>query len=124
MSKYLNAILNKADEEHVEYGRPKIISKEFEPTYPVSKKRTKNPHTRVVTEVREVTYLYDIKVYDDEGKPRKETKTTKGFEIVKEELLPANRKIDKLAFQPAIVGEVTRDLRKKDQQYDDFGWSK
>lgn len=122
MSKTLNAFIEKAAENDTRVTKLTIV--DF--TNPngarektVVKPKHRDPQVKVVVEVREVTYLYSIKHRDENG-TRYETKTTKGFEIVKE-ISVSQSEIDSYEdIAPRIVSEVTRDLRKQEKDATTF----
>lgn len=106
MSKALNAFIEKSVENDTRVTKLSII--DFNHPSGVREKvavktKTRDPQVKVVTKVREVTYLYN-------------KKTTKGWEIVEE--VPVSRsKIDDMFIEPdvEVVGRVTHDLRKAEK---------
>lgn len=132
MGKAVNQLLSKNEEDNTNGN--KIVTLTIldftqetgsrEKVVVIPKKQTQ--HERVVVAVREVKYLYDDFIKQD-NEIRKVVKQTQGFEIVKEILMPKSE-ADILNepgsnnFVVKVVGSVTRDLRNKDVQYDDYGW--
>lgn len=112
MGKAINAFVNAQDEEAKE-ERYKFTYKEFEPHFITPRKKQQNPHERIVTELREVKYLRDGYTKEEgDLKPRKIILETHGTEIVSEILVPRG---SVSSFpEPRIVGQVTRDLRRKE----------
>lgn len=74
---------------HPKGSREKIVTRE----------KNKQPHEPVVTKIREVTYLYN-------------KKTTKGWEIVEQIMVPRGTGANVV---PEVVEAVTRDLRTEVQ---------
>lgn len=82
----------------------------------VVKQRNRDPQVKVVVEIREVTYLREIKIRDEEG-TRYETLVTKGYETVKEVSVSRADHDERVRLAiPTLAGEVTRDLRKPREQ--------
>ena len=102
MGKYLNAFVEKAAESDstvvkltiIDFLHPKGSYEKL-----IVKNKIRQPHESVVTEVRKVTYLYN-------------KKTTVGWEIVKEIMVPRGTGSDMV---PTVVDEVVRDLRKEEK---------
>jgi hypothetical protein len=104
MGKAINALVNRADEENDSYNPNVVRLSCVDVLHPkgsrdraIVKKSNRAPTKKIVTAVREVTYLYD------------KDKVTKGWEIVSE--LTADRDTDTSGFRPEVVGEITRDYR-------------
>jgi hypothetical protein len=109
MGKAINALVNRADEENDSYNPNVVRLSCVDVLHPkgsrdraIVKKTKRDPQTKIVTAVREVTYLYD------------KDKTSKGWEIV-EEVSVSLSMLDEndTMMGPAIVEEVTRDCRTK-----------
>lgn len=103
MGKALNGLVNRNEENREE--RNVIRLESVDVLHPkgsrvraVIKNKKRNPHTKVVTKVREVTYLYDKDV------------VTKGFEIVEEHSVSIKSQYG-LFVEPEVVDHVTRDYR-------------
>jgi hypothetical protein len=75
----------------------------------VIRKTNKSPKSRLVTEVRAVEYVYPNEI------PEK-TKSTMGFEIVKEILVDRDdKRLSDVTFAPEVVGKVTKVVKPKKQ---------
>lgn len=101
MGKAINALVGKSSDSDTQTIRLTVVDF-FQPhgerVKTVFKEKNRNPQVKIVTEIREVTYLYD-------------KKTTKGWEIVKEVSMP-QEDVNSEEFQaPVVVEEVIRDFR-------------
>lgn len=110
MGKAINGLLNFKDEE-AKSENYKLTYKEFEPHVVTLKQKTSNPHERTVTKIREVKYLRDGFVKED-NITKKIVLESYGTEIVEERLVPVSD--EKYAY-PDVVGQVVRDLRRKEE---------
>lgn len=98
MGKAVNSLINRSTENDTKVVKLTIIDffqKDGERVKTVVKEKFRQPHERVVTKVREVVYIYD-------------KKTTKGWEIVEEQLVARGTGS---SIVPEVVGEVIKDLR-------------
>jgi hypothetical protein len=119
VSKAINAFINTSDETSENVQGVRLIFLDFDiPKHGsreqfIPSKNNKTPHERVVTEVREVKYLRDGFVKED-NITRKIVLESHGTEIVKEILVPQGHELTKTAMVK-VVGNVTRDLRRKEE---------
>lgn len=119
MGKAINALVDKAEETSETTQGTRLTFLDF--TIPktgcrevfVKKKNNKVPHKRTVVEVREVKYLRDGFVRE-ENITRKIILESFGTEIVREVLEPRDFP---LAQGVKVVGQVVRDLRRKEQEF-------
>lgn len=123
MGKAINAFVSAAEVESdstqgtkltfLDFSIPKTGCREVF----VKKKNNKSPHERVVTKIREVKYLRDGYV-KEENTTRKIVLESFGYETVTEILMS---RADLIEHYPEgftsqeIVGQVVRDLRRKEE---------
>lgn len=106
MGKAINSIVNRSEEGQDQKNVVKLECLDFSEktgsrVRAVIKNRNKNPHTKVVTKVRDVKYLYD------------NDKVSHGTEIVEEVSIAIDKaRIFELGTA-VVVESVTRDLRTK-----------
>lgn len=119
MGKAINGLMNRNEESQDTKNVIKLECLDFSEktgsrVRAIIKKSGKNPHTKVVTKIREVTYLRELKVKDENG-TRYETLTSTGWEIVEEISLPVTSTYSYPGgnITPEVVESVTRDLRPK-----------
>jgi len=111
MGKAINSFID--SQENQQEARETILLKFIDFLNPngerskvVSKKKNKNPQTRLVTKVREVEYIYQS------SNPEKKSKVTIGWEIVEEILVDRDSKISQ-NFTPQVVGKVTKVIQTR-----------
>lgn len=103
MGKAINGLVNRSEESHDNRNVTRItvvdvLHPKGSRDRAVINEKKRDPHTMVVTKIREVTYLYNNDV------------TSSGFEIVEEVSISKSEAPD-TNFVPKVVGSVVRDLR-------------
>lgn len=108
MGKAINSIVNRSEEGQDSKNVVKLECLDFNEktgsrVRAVIKNNNKNPHTKLVTAIREVKYLYDNE------------KVSYGTEIVEEISLPVGVSLTTRGpnIGPEVVERVVRDLRTK-----------